>query len=540
MMSQFRNFKIWVRVMAGISAILVVADIGLVVWTTAKQRDTAIEQARDFSESVHRMTLAGLTGMMITGTIGQRAIFLDQVRQSEEIRSLRVIRGEAVSSQFGAGSADETEVDAVERQVMESKQPHFAVVEDNGGESLRAVIPVLAQKTYLGKECLTCHIVPEGTALGVVSMRFSLDKVNATVGNFRLSLIAAVVGLLGPIILFVYLSIKRSVTQPLDELSHSLRDIAEGEGDLTRRLQVKGNDEIGEAAHAFNLFMEKLHGIVKGVKAGTDQVLRTADELAAVSDQMTTNSQQQSRDAKDLATQVDVISQTLDGLAGQAEEVQRISVESGDHSARGSEVIHSAAAEMNRITDSVSASSHIIQDLSQQSDQISQIVSVIKEIADQTNLLALNAAIEAARAGDQGRGFAVVADEVRKLAERTSNSTQEITAMIGKIQSGTRSATESMASGVDRVEAGASLARQAGDAITEIKSGVGRVIEAVDGISAAVKNQVLVNAESARKVERVARLSEDNNAAVQNAVATIRYLDELAASLKRSVGQFKT
>jgi methyl-accepting chemotaxis protein len=539
-MNSLHNFRIWVRLVVGISAILFVADSGLVAWTTIKQRDTAIAQAKDFSQSIHRMTLSGLTGMMITGTVNQRAIFLDQVRQSEEIRSLRVIRGDAVVKQFGPGTADETEKDAVEQQVLDSKNPYFEVVTDNGGESLRAVIPVVAQKNYLGKDCLTCHIVPEGTVLGVVSMRLSLDKVNEAVRNFRIGLILAVIGLLAPVILFVYLSIKQSVTKPLDELSRGLRDIAEGDGDLTRRLQVQGTDEIGEAAHAFNVFMEKLHGTVTQVKAGTDQVLQTANELATVSEQMAGNSQQQSRDAKDLAGQVEIISRTLNGLASQAEEVQRVSVDSSGHSNRGSEVIHSAATEMNQITEAVSASSSIIQDLGRQSDQISLIVNVIKEIADQTNLLALNAAIEAARAGEQGRGFAVVADEVRKLAERTSNSTQEITGMIEKIQSGTRAAIESMASGVSRVDAGAKLARQAGEAITEIKAGVDQVVEAVNGISAAVKDQARVNGENAQKVERVARLSEENNAAFQNTVATIRYLDELATNLQESVGRFKT
>ncbi|HTY99237.1 MAG TPA: methyl-accepting chemotaxis protein [Rhodocyclaceae bacterium] len=539
-MGSLHNYRIWVRLVVGIAIILIVADTGLVAWTTMKQRDTAIAQATDFSQSVHRMTLAGLTGMMITGTVGQRAIFLDQVRQTTEVRSLRVIRGEAVIKQFGPGTADETESDADEQKALESKNPYFSVVKDDGGESLRAVIPVIAQKNYLGKDCLTCHIVPEGTALGVVSMRLSLDKVNEAVSDFRLSLIAAVMGLLVPVILFVYLSIKQSVTKPLDELSRGLRDIAEGDGDLTRRLQVQGTDEIGEAAHAFNVFMEKLHGIVTQVKAGTDQVLRTANQLATVSEQMAGNSQQQSRDAKDLAAQVEVISQTLNGLAGQTEEVQRVSADSSSHSNRGSEVIHSAATEMNQITEAVSASSRIIQDLGQQSDQISLIVNVIKEIADQTNLLALNAAIEAARAGEQGRGFAVVADEVRKLAERTSNSTQEITGMIEKIQSGTRAAIESMASGVSRVDAGAKLARQAGEAITEIKAGVDQVVEAVNGISAAVKDQARVNGENAQKVERVARLSEENNVAFQNTVATIRYLDELATNLQESVGRFKT
>ncbi|MDO8931069.1 MAG: methyl-accepting chemotaxis protein [Rhodocyclaceae bacterium] len=539
-MHRLRNLKIWVRLVVGISLILVIAVSGLTAWTTFKQRQTAIQQAQDFSMSVHRMTMASLTGMMLTGTIAQRGIYLDQVRQSEEIRSLNVIRGEAVVKQFGAGTPDESQSDALEQKVMQTKEPHFEVVADKGSESLRAIIPVIAQKNYLGKDCLTCHVVPEGTALGVVSMRISLDKVNQAVGEFRLKTLLAAFGLILPVIAFLYFSIKHSVTLPLNDVTRGLRDISQGEGDLTRRLDVKGQDEIGEAALAFNVFMEKLQGIVSEVKASAGQVLHTAHELSVLSDRVAANSTQASTEAYSMATQVEIMTFTLDGLAGQAEDVQRASTESSDHSTHGGEVIHAAATEMNHITATVNESSRIIQDLGRQSDQISQIVNVIKEIADQTNLLALNAAIEAARAGEQGRGFAVVADEVRKLAERTSNSTQEITVMIDKIQTGTHAAIQSMETGVARVGAGAELARQAGEAINQIKTGVSQVVSAVNDIAASLKEQSHSNNENAHKVENIARLSEENSTAFQETAKTVQYIDELARNLGGLVGRFKT
>ena len=539
-MQQMRNLKIWVRLVVGISLILLVAGSGLIAWTTMKQRATAIQQAQDFSMTVHRMTMSSLTGMMITGTIAQRAVFLDQVRQSEEIRSLRVIRSEAVINQFGAGSAEESQSDAVEKQVLQSRQPHFEVVDDKGSEILRAVIPVVAQKNYLGKDCLTCHVVPEGTALGVVSMRISLDRVNEAVRDFRIKILLAALGLILPVMGFIYVSIKRSVTLPLNDLTRGLHDIAEGEGDLTRRLEVKGEDEIGDAAHAFNAFMEKLRAIIGEVKSGAQQVLQTADELALVSERVAANSQQASNEAYSMATQVEIMTYTLDSLASQAEDVQRVSSESSRHSSHGSEIIHAAGTEMGQITATVTESSRIIQDLGQQSNQISQIVNVIKEIADQTNLLALNAAIEAARAGEQGRGFAVVADEVRKLAERTSNSTQEITAMIEKIQGGTRLAIQSMEAGVVRVGEGAALAERAGEAINQIKDGVGQVVSAVNEISESLKAQSASNSENAHKVESIARLSEENSNAFRETAKTVQYIDDLARNLGNLVGRFRT
>ena len=535
-----RDMKIWVRLVVGISIILAIAWSGMIWWATVQQRETAIGQARDFSQSVHRMTMASLTGMMLTGTVGQRAIYLDQVRQSEDIKELRVIRGEGVSRQFGPGAAEESKADAIEQQVLQSGKPYFKVIEDKDGESLRAVIPAQAQKNYLGKDCLTCHQVSEGTVLGAVSMRISLNKVNRTVHEFSLKIMAVALALMIPVILFVYWFINRAVTMPLREVSTSLGDIAEGEGDLTRRLAVDGKDEISEISEVFNTFMDKLQSIIREVKTSAEQVLTTTNNLAGVSAQVAANSQLQSQEAYSMAAQVEIMTYNIDSVASQAEHVQAVSTQSSELSTHGSEIIHNAAAEMNKITESVNDSSAIIQDLGQQSDQISAIVSVIKEIADQTNLLALNAAIEAARAGEQGRGFAVVADEVRKLAERTANSTKEITAMIEKIQHGTRLAIGSMESGVARVGEGTALAHRAGEAINQIKSGVQQVVEAVSEISVSLKEQSQTNGENAHKVEHIARLSEENSQAFQQTADTIRDLEQLADNLQSVVGRFKT
>ncbi len=539
-MKKIRDLKIWVRLVVGISLILVLAWAGMILWATNEQRNTAIEQARDFSQSVHRMTMASLTGMMITGTIGQRAVYLDQIRQSQDVRELRVIRGDGVSRFFGPGEAGESKTDAIEQQVMQTGKPYFQVVNDGNGESLRAVIPAPASKNYLGKDCLTCHVVPEGTVLGAVSMRISLDKVNATVRNFGFQIVLVALGLLIPVILFVFVFITRSVTRPLQYVSAGLSDIAHGEGDLTRRLAVDGRDEISDVSRVFNVFMDKLHGIIQEVQASSEQVLTTTNSLASVSAQVAANSQVQSSEAYSMAAQVEIMTYNIDGVAGQAEQVQDVSRQSHDLSSHGGDIIHKAADEMGKITVAVSDSSQILQDLGKQSDQISAIVNVIKEIADQTNLLALNAAIEAARAGEQGRGFAVVADEVRKLAERTANSTQEIASMIGKIQSGTKLAIHSMVSGVERVNEGTALAHQAGEAINQIKSGVQQVVDAVSEISVSLKEQSQANAENAHKVESIARLSEENSQAFQETANTIRLLEELAINMQNVVGRFKT
>ncbi len=330
------------------------------------------------------------------------------------------------------------------------------------------------------------------------------------------------------------------IVRPLKIITGILNDIANGEADFTLKLPLLTHDEVRDLAESYNRFSEKMRTMIIEIKSDTDDLQKTANGLAELSENIANNTQQQSQDAYAMAAQVEVMTYTLEGLASEAEDVQKVSGASSEHSARGGEVIHAAANEMKEITATVNESSRIIQDLGLQSDHISQIVNVIKEIADQTNLLALNAAIEAARAGEQGRGFAVVADEVRKLAERTSNSTKEIEVMIEKIQSGTRLAVQSMEGGVKCVGKGAALALQAGEAITQIRSGVDQVVQAVNGISASLKENALSNAENSRKVEGIALISEENNTAFQQTAKTIQYINNLASNLGNQVGRFKT
>ena len=478
--------------------------------------------------------------MMLTGTMAQRHTLLDQVQQLPTVGDLRVIRAEPVIKLFGPGTDSESKPNDIEKRVLATGAEFSDVQSDSNGEYLQVVRPVIGKANYLGKNCLLCHLVPEGTVLGAVSMKVPLGRVNEAFIYNTLKSIALATLVAFMLLGFNYFFVRNVVTRPLSGIATELDSIAKGEGDLTRRLEVRCQDEIGGVAESFNLFMDKLQGIIGEVKSAAEQVLRTSHELAVVSARVATNSQQASTESYAMAAQVEVMTYALEGLASQAEDVQRVSAESSEHSTLGGNVIHATAAEMDHITTTVNESSRIIQDLGQQSNQISQIVNVIKEIADQTNLLALNAAIEAARAGEQGRGFAVVADEVRKLAERTSKSTQEIAAMIGNIQTGTRLATQSMETAVTRVAEGAAKAQQAGDAINEIKSGVDHVVSAVNEISASLKEQAQSNSENSHKVESIALLAEENSTAFRETAKTVQVIDELARNLGSLVGRFKT
>lgn len=256
--------KIWVRLVMAILLSVVVSGAGLIYWATLEQRKIAVEQAEQFAGSVHQMTLAGLTGMMITGTMAQRAIFLDQIAAMNHIVSLKVIRAESVSQQFGPGFAGEARGDLVELSVIKDGKPFFSVFAGSSGEDhLRAVIPAVAQENYLGKNCITCHQVKPGTVLGAVSMEISLAQAAHTTRQFSRNAVMAAAALCVPLGLFIWLFISHIVSRPLARMKDGLDLIADGDIDEAAALPVGRLDEVGVTTVAFNRVMAKVSDLLR-------------------------------------------------------------------------------------------------------------------------------------------------------------------------------------------------------------------------------------------------------------------------------------
>ena len=252
------NLKIWVRLVAVILVGTICSGVGLIYWGTLQQKKIAVDQAKDFAESVYQMTMAGLTGMMITGQVAQRNIFLDQIRDSNHIESLKVFRGRPVVLQFGEGHTGELPNSAAERSVLDSgKAYHEIFVGADGSEKLRVILPAIALKNYLGKNCMDCHKVEPGTVLGAVSMEISLARANQTARVFAVSAFGVAALLCIPLALFIWYFISHWVTQPLRRMTRGLRLISQGDLEATVHLHSSGNDEIGQATAAFNQVMDK-------------------------------------------------------------------------------------------------------------------------------------------------------------------------------------------------------------------------------------------------------------------------------------------
>jgi len=256
--------KIWIRLVASIVFAVVVSGIGLIHWSTLEQKKIAAEQAKDFANSIHQMTLAGLTGMMITGTISLRTIFLDQIEETNHIESLKVYRGNAVVKQYGQGLEGEIPTDPSVLKVLTTGESIYEVIKGRDDqERLKAVLPAVALENYLGKNCTFCHDVKPGTVLGAVSMEISLARANETTRQFGLNALMAGAALCLPLALFIWFFISRLVTRPLQQMTDGLRRIAEGDIEDVRELPVHRRDEVGMATESFNRVMGKAYELIK-------------------------------------------------------------------------------------------------------------------------------------------------------------------------------------------------------------------------------------------------------------------------------------
>jgi methyl-accepting chemotaxis protein len=331
----------------------------------------------------------------------------------------------------------------------------------------------------------------------------------------------------------------RTIMKPVDALRLMLMDISQGEGDLTKRLDESTKDELADVSRYFNMFIEKLRGIISNISTTSSQVAAASTQLQATSEHIATGAEEVAAQASTVATAGEEMSATSGDIAQNcqmaAEGAQRASQAASD----GAEVVERTVAVMGQIALKVQESARTVESLGARSDQIGAIIGTIEDIADQTNLLALNAAIEAARAGEQGRGFAVVADEVRALAERTTRATKEIGEMIKAIQRETRGAVTVMEQGVQQVEAGTEEAAKSGQALQDILAQVNDVAMQVNQIATAAEEQTATTSEISSNMMQITEVVQQTSQGAHESATAATQLSGNADELQRLVRQFK-
>ena len=310
-------------------------------------------------------------------------------------------------------------------------------------------------------------------------------------------------------------------------------------GDLQSRLPAAGPDEVGRLIGTMGEMQQSLRTAMGETRQGADQILEASQQLNHAVQQMDHSSTIQSGAASAIAANVEQLTVSINIVAENTGEAARVAGESDSQARDGHDAIEHLVGQIGQVAQVVRHAAEQIVQLKGESEKISDIVAVIKEIADQTNLLALNAAIEAARAGEHGRGFAVVADEVRKLSERTALSTGEIAQMVGAIQQSTGQVVEGVAQGVELVDGSVVYARQAGDAIARLREMAQRVAELIGDVDSALREQSSASTEVAKKIEDIATQAEEASAIAHQTSRASDSLNQTAHGLQQVVGRFR-
>jgi len=329
------------------------------------------------------------------------------------------------------------------------------------------------------------------------------------------------------------------IAQPITTLTHIMRDIASGDGDLTQKITIDSKDEVGQLAHHMNTFIDKLRAMMLDTAAQAEQLTNAAAQLKSVSQKTNDEIQQEKQQVDsvsaavtEMATTVMEISRNAQHTNSAAEEVQNITADGATRS-------QNAQSVMTALAEHIGEASKVVAGLEQESGNIGAVVDVINSIADQTNLLALNAAIEAARAGEQGRGFAVVADEVRSLASRTQESTDDIRNMISRLQQIAQQASTMMQQGQERAQGSVTQTQEVLDALKNIAESVTKVQDQSHQIATSTEQQTVVAEDINSSLSAINHLVNSTADHALELADEARDLNELASSLNSTVNQFK-
>ncbi|SEN12248.1 methyl-accepting chemotaxis protein [Pseudomonas sp. ok272] len=371
-----------------------------------------------------------------------------------------------------------------------------------------------------------------------IGLSVDKDKAFGMLSAFRASALVATLIAVASIIALLGMLI-RVLIRPLHIMTRAMQDIADGEGDLTRRLTIQNQDEFGMLGNAFNRFVERIHGSIREVSSATERVNEVALRVVSASNSSMLNSDEQASRTNSVAAAINQLGAAAQEIAHNAAQASHQASDARSLAEDGQQVVERSIAAMNQLSSMLSASSSNIESLNSKTVNIGQILEVITSISQQTNLLALNAAIEAARAGEAGRGFAVVADEVRNLAHRTQESAQQVQTMIEELQVGARESVSTMGDSQRHSQDSVEIANLAGERLNSVTLRIGEIDGMNQSVATATEEQTAVVESINMDITHINTLNQEG---VENLQSTLRACSDLAqqaARLKQLVGSFR-
>ena len=397
------------------------------------------------------------------------------------------------------------------------------LVKSSGSGFVDYVWPLPGEETPVDKISYVKEFKPWGWTVG---SGIYLSTLEAEYANLRnLLIVICIISVLLVVALIFYIG--GSIVKPVHEVTERMKDIAMGEGDLTRSLPESGHDEITRLARYFNEYTNKMRQSLLGIRENITALTQQAVLVETVSQDSNDQAQSQNENMMQVAVAMEQMTTQIQQVSQNADTAETSTSGARANVEQGTSVVESTVSDIRSLTSNIESVSHVVSELAEQTNSIGAVLDVIRGIADQTNLLALNAAIEAARAGEQGRGFAVVADEVRTLASRTGQSTDEIQAMIEKLQSNAKAAVDAVQVSQSASANTVDNANKANDSLKEAD----RLMNEISGMSSQIARATEQQAEAANEANiRINALS----GAADNSLKTAEKLASASQALKAS------
>ncbi|BCX69500.1 methyl-accepting chemotaxis sensory transducer with Cache sensor [Pseudomonas sp. WPR_5_2] len=401
----------------------------------------------------------------------------------------------------------------------------------------QVLVPKLGYTEYLSKWDMAV-----GTSVNLDGIEAQVAAVEAQVQERMQGVVLSIVGVAVVVLLLIAAAgmlLANTILRPLNLMKANLDDIAAGEGDLTRRLTITSQDELGELAGSFNRFVDKIHGLVRQITEMTSQLTGLVTQVSDQAHRSDQAMERQRHETDQVATAINEMSAAAQEVAKSAQNAAVAAQQTDEEGQAAKRVVAGSIVKIHALVDDIRSSGVSLDSLQKDVSSIVSVLGVIRSIAEQTNLLALNAAIEAARAGEAGRGFAVVADEVRALASRTQISTQEIQGMIDRLQAGTQSAVEAMRRSSEAGDGTSAQANEAGASLDTMAQLIATINSMNAQIASAAEEQTAVAEEINRSVHQIAVAVDNVAGETQLGAQTSRSLAELGQRLGGLVGQFR-
>lgn len=403
--------------------------------------------------------------------------------------------------------------------------------------TIDAQAPKLGYAEYLSK---WDWVLGTGVYIDDIDQQVAMHRELKTQELKEHTLSAVLISVIGLIITSVLTSIVVSKgIQPLQHVAASLKDVAAGGGDLTARLKVESQDEVGEVAAAFNEFMDKLHPLMQDIHRSATTVQTVSQSLNTQTSQASGQMQDHCLETDKVVTAVTQMSMTAKEVASNTNATAQAIEDANSQVTEAQREVEQAIEGITELVTEIDSTSDAISELSLQTEKITKVLDVIGEIAEQTNLLALNAAIEAARAGEQGRGFAVVADEVRSLASRTQNSTHEIGDMLKQLQNGVSRAVSTMSVSQKRGVKTAEESALIQQSLSGVHHSIGTIRDMGIQTASAAEEQSAVAEDINQNLVAIQQIVNNINETLQHAESISTQLSQSGTEIHGLVGNFK-